>query len=208
MSPHRGRGGHYNDLAAGTATAGRGSALACWQAGFAAVQCTADGLPRPGHRGDEPSFAHRPGRLHLTGADCPGAAHRRGHDRAAAPPRTRRPATLISQLHTAVSSRVVIEQANGMLVERFGLGPDQAFRLLRDSMPATTTGAHRARRCGGHRRDDLPRPDRGRPLIVTSPCGGAVGRPTPPRVSRAIAPGQWELLNIHIRRRPRPSRGK
>ncbi|MBP2366770.1 AmiR/NasT family two-component response regulator [Pseudonocardia parietis] len=30
-----------------------------------------------------------------------------------------------------MSSRVIIEQANGMLSERFGLAPDLAFRLLR-----------------------------------------------------------------------------
>lgn len=40
-------------------------------------------------------------------------------------------ATLIEQLQTALSSRVSIEQAKGIVVERFGLDPERAFRLLR-----------------------------------------------------------------------------
>jgi transcriptional regulator with GAF, ATPase, and Fis domain len=38
---------------------------------------------------------------------------------------------LIEQLRTALASRVVIEQAKGMLAERLSLGTEQAFGLLR-----------------------------------------------------------------------------
>jgi AmiR/NasT family two-component response regulator len=44
-----------------------------------------------------------------------------------------------AQLQQALDSRIVIEQAKGVLVERYALRPTEAFELLRD-------GARRSRR--------------------------------------------------------------
>jgi diaminopimelate decarboxylase len=46
------------------------------------------------------------------------------------------------QLRTALSSRIVIEQAKGVLAERFGLGLDDAFTLLRRAARSSRRRIH------------------------------------------------------------------
>lgn len=69
----------------------------------------------------------------------------------------------VGQLERALESRIVIEQAKGVLVERLALDPDRAFALLR-----------RAARSGQVRLHDLAHE------VVAS-------RATPPPVAREIA---------------------
>jgi AmiR/NasT family two-component response regulator len=67
------------------------------------------------------------------------------------------------QLEEALESRVAIEQAKGMLAERIGTTPDDAFDVLRRAARSTQTRLH-----------DLAR------QVVDSPA-------TPPSVAREIA---------------------
>ncbi len=46
------------------------------------------------------------------------------------------------QLQTALDTRVVIEQAKGVLVERFRLSPNQAFEALRSAARSSRTALH------------------------------------------------------------------
>jgi len=46
------------------------------------------------------------------------------------------------QLHTALQTRIVIEQAKGVLVERHSLVPDQAFEALRRGARSTGRRIH------------------------------------------------------------------
>jgi AmiR/NasT family two-component response regulator len=50
--------------------------------------------------------------------------------------------TLTGQLQTALDSRVVIEQAKGILAERYTLPMEAAFELLRGTARSTRTNIH------------------------------------------------------------------
>jgi AmiR/NasT family two-component response regulator len=46
------------------------------------------------------------------------------------------------QLRTALETRIVVEQAKGVLVERLGLPADEAFKLLRQAARRSRTKIH------------------------------------------------------------------
>ena len=68
-----------------------------------------------------------------------------------------------AQLQTALSTRIVIEQAKGVLAERYGIPVDVAFELLRSAARANRTKVR-----------DLAR------AVVSS-------RETPPQIAAALA---------------------
>jgi transcriptional regulator with GAF, ATPase, and Fis domain len=76
----------------------------------------------------------------------------------------RRRDILAEQLQAALNSRVIIEQAKGILAERGRLDPSQAFTLLRDQA-----------RCNNVRLSDLARD-----VITGATTSDALLRPTPP----------------------------
>jgi len=49
----------------------------------------------------------------------------------------------VAQLQTALNSRVAIEQAKGVLMERFSLSPEEAFELLRRAARNSREPIHR-----------------------------------------------------------------
>ncbi len=61
-----------------------------------------------------------------------------------------------AQLQTALDSRVVIEQAKGVLSERLGITVDEAFTMLRDHARCTNQRLHTVAAAVVGRRLDLP----------------------------------------------------
>jgi response regulator NasT len=49
----------------------------------------------------------------------------------------------VDQLETALHSRIAIEQAKGVLMERFGLTPERAFELLRAAARGSREPLHK-----------------------------------------------------------------
>ena len=47
-----------------------------------------------------------------------------------------------AQLETALQSRIVIEQAKGILAERYGIAPDEAFARLRRAARSNQMNLH------------------------------------------------------------------
>lgn len=50
--------------------------------------------------------------------------------------------TLADQLQHALDSRIIVEQAKGVLVERHGIQPGEAFQRLRSHARSTKTRVH------------------------------------------------------------------
>ena len=48
----------------------------------------------------------------------------------------------VEQLQTALESRIIVEQAKGVLAERFHLSIEDAFALLRDAARSSRTNLH------------------------------------------------------------------
>jgi len=70
------------------------------------------------------------------------------------------------QLERALQSRVLIEQAKGVLAERYGIGIDEAFELLRRSARSSRTRIHHlaAEIIGSRTSPDAIELERARPL--------------------------------------------
>jgi GAF domain-containing protein len=66
--------------------------------------------------------------------------------------------TLISHLHTALDTRAVVSQAQGILMHRYGCPAEQAFALLREASQTRNTKLRvvAERLVTGHEADELP----------------------------------------------------